>query len=31
MEIAVGITLVVIAAIEIAWIVRTVQASMRGA
>jgi hypothetical protein len=30
-ETAIGIALVVISAIEIAWIVRTVQASMRGA
>jgi hypothetical protein len=31
METAIGIALVVIAAIEIAWIVRTVQANIRGA
>jgi hypothetical protein len=31
METAIGIALVVIAALEIAWIVRTVQANMRSA
>lgn len=31
MEMAIGIALVVIAGIEIAWIVRVVQANMRGA
>jgi hypothetical protein len=29
-ETAIGIALVVISAIEVAWIVRTVQANMRG-
>ena len=31
METAIGIALIVISAIEIAWIVRVVQANMRGA
>ena len=30
METAIGLALIVISAIEIAWIVRTVQANMRG-